>query len=86
MSNNTNKMKMNVFPQFTTNLPPSSLHSFRRILKNVTKSGELPELLIADHKNTFTNMFYNSALDVFSKINFKYHNITIDRNGTCKYI
>lgn len=68
----------------TANLPPSSLHSFRRILTNVTTSGELPELLLVDHNETFTNMFYNSPLDEYDKINFVYHNISIGSDGSFK--
>lgn len=71
-----------VLPVFNENLPPSSLHSFRRILENETVSGELPELLIVDHKETFTNLFYNSALDDYHKIGFVYHNISIGNDGT----
>ncbi|XP_030028007.2 nicastrin isoform X1 [Manduca sexta] len=72
---------MTVFSEYTTNLPPSSLHSFRRILRNVTESGDLGELLITDHNNTFTNMYYNSALDDYDKIGFNYHNISISSDG-----
>lgn len=68
----------------TDNIPPSSLHSFRRILKNVTESGSLTEILIADHNAQFTNMFYNSALDDYTKIGFDYHNITVGSDGICK--
>ncbi|KAJ0181165.1 hypothetical protein K1T71_003250 [Dendrolimus kikuchii] len=64
------------------NLPPSSLHSFRKILKNVTSSGDLPELLIVDHDEIFTNLFYNSALDQSDKIGYFYHNISIGSDGT----
>lgn len=67
---------------YSTNFPPSSLHSFRRILKNETESGALPEVLLTDFKATFSNMFYNSALDDYDNIDFTYRNITIDNNGT----
>ncbi|CAH0600525.1 unnamed protein product [Chrysodeixis includens] len=70
-----------ITPEFTTNLPPSSLHSFRRILKNVTESGELPEVLLVDHSNTFSNLFYQSALDEYGKIRFNYKNLTISDTG-----
>ncbi|KAH9634004.1 hypothetical protein HF086_001206 [Spodoptera exigua] len=68
--------------EFSTHFPPSSLHSFRRILKNETESAALPEVLITDHNTEFTNLFYNSALDGFDKIDFEYRNITVDSNGT----
>lgn len=74
---------MTLTKKFTKNLPPSSLHSFRRILRNVTENGELPEILLADHGDTFSNNFYQSVLDDVKNIGFKYHNITIDSNGTC---
>ncbi|XP_073943574.1 nicastrin [Choristoneura fumiferana] len=75
------KSNMTVTNTFTNNLPPSSLHSFRRILKNVTKSGELPELLLTDHGATFTNLFYNSAMDDYEKIGYVYHNISVGIDG-----
>ncbi|XP_075985469.1 nicastrin [Anticarsia gemmatalis] len=81
MLTNTQQFNMSLSSEFTKNLPPSSLHSFRRIL-NTTLTGDLPEVLLADHKSTFTNMFYHSALDDFDKIYFNYRNITIDANGT----
>lgn len=71
--------------EYSTNFPPSSLHSFRRILKNDTESGNLPEVLLTDFKATFSNMFYNSALDDYDNIDFTYRNITVDNNGTCEY-
>lgn len=76
---------MSLLAKFSANLPPSSLHSFRRILKNVTESGQLPELVIVDHQETFTNKFYHSVLDEFDKIGFNYHNISVGANGTCKF-
>lgn len=79
------KSNMTVTNSFTNNLPPSSLHSFRRILKNVTKTGDLPELLLTDHGAAFTNLFYNSAMDDYEKIGYVYHNISIGTDGTCKY-
>ncbi|XP_048006054.1 nicastrin isoform X2 [Leguminivora glycinivorella] len=74
------KNNVTVTEAFSNNLPPSSLHSFRRLLRNATSA--LPELLLADHNGPFTNMFYNSALDDYEKINYKYHNITIGTDGT----
>ena len=68
-----------------TNIPPSSLHSFRRILKNETESGTLPEVLLADFKAKFTNTLYHSVLDDHTNIDFSYRNITIDSNGTCEF-
>ncbi|XP_059049016.1 nicastrin [Achroia grisella] len=79
---NLNVSNITLSPVFTENLPPSSLHSFRRILKNVTESGALTEVLLTDFNEKFTNMFYNSALDDYVKIGFLYHNITVDSNGT----
>lgn len=83
-SNLQNNISINT--EFSTHFPPSSLHSFRRILKNETESAALPEVLITDHNAEFTNLFYNSALDGFDKIDFEYRNITVDGNGTCEYI
>lgn len=80
-SKNAVKYNLTVATENTTNLPPSSLHSFRRILKNVTESGSLAEVLLVDFKDTFTNMFYQSALDNLDNINFNYRNLTIDSNG-----
>lgn len=77
---------MSLMLKNTNNLPPSSLHSFRRILKNVTETGALTEVLIVDHSEGFTNMFYNSALDEYTKIGFLYHNISIGSDGTCMYV
>ncbi|XP_061712940.1 nicastrin [Cydia pomonella] len=74
-----NKNNITVTEAFSNNLPPSSLHSFRRLLRNATSA--LPELLLADHNGPFTNMFYNSAMDDYEKINYKYHNITIGTDG-----
>lgn len=85
MSSNTNKYNMSLLAKFTANLPPSSLHSFRRILKNVTENKQLPEIVIVDHQETFTNKFYHSVLDEFEKIGFNYHNISIGTDGTCKF-
>lgn len=79
-SNLQNNISINT--EFSTHFPPSSLHSFRRILKNETESAALPEVLITDHNAEFTNLFYNSALDGFDKIDFEYRNITVDGNGT----
>lgn len=76
---------MSLILKNTDNLPPSSLHSFRRILKNVTESGELTEILIVDHSEGFSNLYYNSALDEYAKIGFAYHNISIGSDGTCMY-
>ncbi|KAJ8734054.1 hypothetical protein PYW07_014605 [Mythimna separata] len=69
-------------PDYNSNLPPSSLHSFRRTFRNETESGALPEVLLTDFKATFSNMFYNSALDDYDNIDFTYHNITVDNKGT----
>ncbi|XP_072936066.1 nicastrin [Epargyreus clarus] len=80
MSNNLNGMTL--MPEFSTNLPPSSIHSFRRILRNETQNGHLPEVLLTDYKDTFTNLFYESALDEADNIGFVYHNISIGANGT----
>ncbi|XP_028165735.1 nicastrin [Ostrinia furnacalis] len=82
LSLNLNQYNMSLILTATDNIPPSSLHSFRRILKNVTESGTLAEVLIVDHNEHFTNMFYNSALDGPDKIGFEYHNISISSNGT----
>ncbi|KAJ2946436.1 hypothetical protein O0L34_g12478 [Tuta absoluta] len=82
MNSNAATYNMTLQPKFTNNLPPSSIHSFRRILKNVTESGDLPEVLLADHAESFTNNFYHSVLDDYDKIGFAYHNISIGANGT----
>ncbi|CAH2099957.1 unnamed protein product [Euphydryas editha] len=71
---------MTLTPVFTTNLPPSSLHSFQRILGNVTEN-DLPELLLVDYRDTFSNKFYQSALDDHENIGFAYHNISIGSDG-----
>ncbi|KAI5632519.1 nicastrin domain-containing protein [Phthorimaea operculella] len=82
MNSNTAAYNMTLTPKFTNNLPPSSIHSFRRILKNVTANGDLPEILLVDHAESFTNKFYHSVLDDYDKIGFAYHNISIGPNGT----
>ncbi|KAL0850203.1 hypothetical protein ABMA28_012067 [Loxostege sticticalis] len=81
LSSDLKQYNMSLVMTATDNIPPSSLHSFRRILKNVTESGSLTEILIADHNAQFTNMFYNSALDDYTKIGFDYHNITVGSDG-----
>ncbi|CAH0722537.1 unnamed protein product, partial [Brenthis ino] len=81
MLTNTNQNNLTIVPEFNINLPPSSLHSFRRILSNETESGLLPEVLIVDYKETFTNKFYQSALDDHESIGFVYHNISIGSEG-----
>lgn len=81
LNSNLGVHKMTLSPVFTDNLPPSSLHSFRRILKNVTESGSLTEVLLTDFNEKFTNMFYNSALDDYHNIGFLYHNISIGSDG-----
>lgn len=83
MENNLSVKNMTVTPIFTTNIPPSSLHSFQRILSNVTEN-DLPELLLADFRDTFSNKFYQSALDDYENIGFTYHNISIGSDGKCK--
>lgn len=85
MLTNTNKNNMTIVPEFNINLPPSSLHSFRRILSNETEIGLLPEVLIVDFKDKFTNKFYQSALDDHESIGFVYHNISIGSEGKCEY-
>lgn len=71
-------------PEFTSDLPPSSLHSFRRILKNETESGELPEVLLVDHRETFNNLYYESVLDDSDNVGFVYRNITVGPDGKCE--
>ncbi|XP_013195444.2 nicastrin [Amyelois transitella] len=82
MSSNIEAYNMTLQPIFSTNLPPSSLHSFRRILQNATTSGMIREVLLTDHNEKFTNLFYNSALDDYEKIGFVYRNISIGNDGT----
>ena len=84
MLENSNINNLTLAPEFSINLPPSSLHSFRRILRNETESGALPEVLLADFKRTFTNKFYQSALDDYESIGFLYHNISVGTDGKCK--
>ncbi|KAL4709189.1 hypothetical protein ACJJTC_008117 [Scirpophaga incertulas] len=79
---NANKKNLTVSLTSTNNLPPSSLHSFRRILKNFTDTGAIAELLIVDHNEEFTNMYYNSVIDGSDKIGYLYHNVNIGDNGT----
>ncbi|CAG4922292.1 unnamed protein product [Colias eurytheme] len=81
MSQSVTKHNFTIEPAFTKNLPPSSLHSFRKILQNETLSGKLPEVLLVDHMDTFTNMYYESALDVYDKIDYLYHNLSISTDG-----
>ncbi|CAK1599778.1 unnamed protein product [Parnassius mnemosyne] len=81
MSENANAFNITLTPEFTTNLPPSSLHSFRRILKNETESGDLPEVLLIDHQGKFTNTYYESVLDDDTNIGFIYHNISVGPEG-----
>nr|XP_021182920.2 nicastrin [Helicoverpa armigera] len=80
LSSNIN-YNLSVSTEFTTSFPPSSLHSFRRILKNETESGALPELLLTDHKTTFANLFYHSVLDDYKNVYYSYHNISVDGDG-----
>ncbi|XP_045760866.1 nicastrin isoform X3 [Maniola jurtina] len=82
MSSYSSQNNITISPEFTSNIPPSSLHSFRRILRNVTESGALPEILLVDHKETFNNKFYESALDDYENIGYVYHNISISKDGT----
>ncbi|RZB39345.1 Nicastrin and/or Peptidase M28 domain containing protein [Asbolus verrucosus] len=51
-------------------LPPASLHTF---LKNRT---DLPSLILADHKTSYKNHFYNSVYDNATNLNYTYLNIT----------
>lgn len=44
-------------------LPPASLQSFLK------KDLGIPGLLIANHRNAFTNLYYNSEWDTFESIN-----------------
>ncbi|KAM3966462.1 nicastrin [Aphomia sociella] len=81
INSNLGVHSMSLTPVFTENLPPSSLHSFRRILKNATESGAMKEVLITDFNENFTNMFYNSALDDYDKLGFVYHNISVGIDG-----
>ncbi|CAK1548578.1 unnamed protein product [Leptosia nina] len=81
MSQAVSSKNMSLEPVITTNLPPSSLHSFRRIFKNITDNASLPELLLVDHRETFTNMYYESALDLYENIDFVYRNISIGTDG-----
>lgn len=78
----SNAYNMTIPGIFNGSLPPSSIHSFRRILSNVTESGEMLEMLLVDHKETFTNVFYNSALDDSDKIAYAYKNISMINNVT----
>ncbi|CAH2068575.1 unnamed protein product, partial [Iphiclides podalirius] len=68
-------------PEFSADLPPSSLHSFRRILSNETESGELPEVLLVDHRGRFANAYYESALDDSDNVGFVYRNISVGPDG-----
>lgn len=86
MSTNYNQFNESVLPKFTPNIPPSSIHSFRRILKNITNDDTLPEIVLVDHADEFTNMYYNSALDEYYQLGYNYRNISIGTNGTCKYV
>ncbi|CAG9575785.1 unnamed protein product [Danaus chrysippus] len=81
MSSYSQSNNMTIESEFSINLPPSSLHSFRKILSNATESGELPEILLVDHVGKFTNKFYQSALDDYESIGYTYHNITISNDG-----
>ncbi|XP_053601840.1 nicastrin [Plodia interpunctella] len=81
MSSNLAAYNMTLEPVFSSNIPPSSLHSFRRILQNATSSGAIREVLLTDYKEKFTNLFYNSALDDYDKIGFVYRNISIGSDG-----
>lgn len=79
MEKNLNKaMTLNKLE--TSNLPPSSFHSFQRILKNET--GNIQQILLTDFKEKFTNKYYHSILDDDTNIGFIYHNISIDSKGT----
>lgn len=49
-------------PTTSTPLPPASLQSFLK--KDLT----IPGLLISNHRNAFTNQFYNSEWDTFQTI------------------
>ncbi|CAG9783039.1 unnamed protein product [Diatraea saccharalis] len=95
---NVNLKLFNMSLQLTSthNLPPSSLHSFRRTLQDIQeeKYGKnhsladvnldnvMPQMVLVDHNDHYTNMYYNSALDEYSKIGFDYHNISIGNDGT----
>ncbi|XP_052737309.1 nicastrin [Bicyclus anynana] len=81
MSTYSSLNNITVSPKFTSNIPPSSLHSFRRILRNVTDSGSLLEILLVDHEENFSNLYYESALDDYEHIGYVYHNISISNEG-----
>ncbi|XP_013167231.1 PREDICTED: nicastrin [Papilio xuthus] len=81
MLTNAKQFNMTLLPVFTKNIPPSSLHSFRRILKNETESGEFPEVLLVDYKDTFTNAYYESVFDDADNIGFVYRNISVGPDG-----
>ncbi|CAH0405938.1 unnamed protein product [Chilo suppressalis] len=80
----------------TQNLPPSSLHSFRRILQDIQEekngknlssvdidlNGAMSQMVMVDHNDHFTNVYYNSALDDYNNIGFNYHNLSIGNDGT----
>lgn len=84
MLTNAKQFNMTLLPVFTKNIPPSSLHSFRRILKNETESGQLPQVLLVDYKDTFTNAYYESIFDDADNIGFVYRNISVGPDGLCE--
>lgn len=81
MTTNYNRFNESIVPKFTPNIPPSSIHSFRRILN---RTETLPEIVLVDFEDEFTNMYYNSALDEYYQTGYEYRNISIDNNGTFK--
>jgi len=49
-------------------LPPASLQQFLKAVKKNKKLGELPGVVVAEHKENFANKFYNSFLDTSANI------------------
>lgn len=59
--NNSGNLKVDVVDK-SVPLPPASVQSFLK------KDLEIPAIFIANHRNSFTNKYYNSEWDTFSAI------------------
>ncbi|CAH1153337.1 unnamed protein product [Phaedon cochleariae] len=57
------------FDNVSDSLPPASLHTFMK------KIPTFPGLLIADHKHSYSNHFYNSIFDNSTNIGFQYYDV-----------